>query len=226
MKKDYTHITLVLDRSGSMEQMRTDAIGGFNTFLKDQQAAPGAATLTLVQFDDRYESSYSLAPIASVKPLDTTTFVPRGSTALLDALGKAIEETGARLAAMPDDERPEKVLFVTLTDGMENASRIFTRAQIFDKITHQRDVYDWEFVFLAANQDAIEAGETMGFARDSSATYAATGKGQQSAMQAVSQATTRYRMIQKIAPTPGKPPAPKPAFFDAADRAVIEEGNK
>jgi len=224
MKKDYTHISMVLDRSGSMEQMRMDAIGGFNAFLKDQQAAPGTATLTLVQFDDRYESLYDVAPIGSVKPLDTTTFVPRGSTALLDALGKAMDETGARLAALPDTERPEKVLFVTLTDGMENASRTFTRAQIFDKITHQRDKYDWEFVFLAANQDAIEAGATMGFSADSSATYAGTGKGQQAAMQAVSQATTKYRSVAK--PAPGAAPAPKRSFFDAEDRAVIEEGNK
>ncbi len=226
MKKDYTHISLVLDRSGSMEQMRTDAIGGFNTFLRDQQVAPGTATLTLAQFDDRYECSYDVAPIATVKPLDMTTFVPRGSTALLDALGKAMDETGARLAALPDAERPEKVLFVTLTDGMENASRTFTRAQIFDKITHQRDHYDWEFVFLAANQDAIEAGAAMGFTADSSATYAGTGKGQQAAMQAVSQATAKYRGAVKPAPAPDGTPAPKRSFFDADDRAVIEEGNK
>ncbi|MBC8139134.1 MAG: VWA domain-containing protein, partial [Fibrella sp.] len=115
MKTDYTHITLVLDRSGSMESMRGDAIGGFNTFLKDQQAAPGAATLTLVQFDDRYEKPYEFAPIASVAPLSERTFVPRGSTALLDAVGQAIEETGGRLASLPEHERPAKVLFVTLT---------------------------------------------------------------------------------------------------------------
>ena len=226
MKKNYTHISMVLDRSGSMESMRTDAIGGFNTFLRDQQGVAGTATLTLVQFDDHYENQYDFAPIVSVKPLDTATFVPRGSTALLDAIGRTIDETGARLAAMPDAERPEKVLFVTLTDGMENASHIFTRTQIFAKITHQRDVYDWEFVFLAANQDAIEAGATMGFAADSSATYAATGKGQQSAMQAVSQATAKYRGAPRPAPTAEGMPAPKRKFFDEDDRAVIEEGNK
>ncbi len=92
MKSDYTHITLVLDRSGSMESMRGDAIGGFNTFLKDQQAAPGIASLTLVQFDDRYEKPYEFAPLPSVEPLTEKTFVPRGSTALLDAVGQAIDQ--------------------------------------------------------------------------------------------------------------------------------------
>lgn len=226
MKNNYTHISLVLDRSGSMESMRDDAIGGFNTFLKDQQAVPGTATLTLVQFDDRYEKQVDAAPLAGVKPLDATTFVPRGSTALLDAIGRTINETGARLATMPEAERPEKVLFVTLTDGMENASRVFSRSQIFDKITHQRDVYDWEFVFLAANQDAIEAGAAMGFAADASATYAGSGKGQRQAMQAVSQATAKYRSAPKSAPAPAGTPTVKRAFFDADDRAVIEEGNE
>ncbi len=220
MKADYTHITLVLDRSGSMESMRGDAIGGFNTFLKDQQAAPGLASLTLVQFDDRYEKMYEFAPLATVTPLSEQTFVPRGSTALLDAVGQAIDETGARLATFPESNRPAKVLFVTLTDGMENASHKFSRQQIFDKITHQRDVYGWDFVFLAANQDAIATGASMGFQADSSATYAATGKGQRSAMQAVSQATAKYRSASPDAPAFLRR---KQSFFDAEDRAVIEE---
>ena len=223
MKNDYTHITLVLDRSGSMESMRTDAIGGFNTFLKDQQAAPGAATLTLVQFDDRYEKPHEFAPITGVPPLDATTFVPRGSTALLDAIGTAIDETGVRLAAMPDAQRPGKVLFVTLTDGMENASHRFDNRQITAKITHQRDVYGWEFVFLAANQDAIATGASMGFAAGSSATFAGTGKGQWAALRSLSQAAGKFRA--RPAPAPGMAMEAAP-FFDADDRAVIEEGNK
>lgn len=223
MKADYTHITLVLDRSGSMESMRGDAIGGFNTFLKDQQAASGIATLTLVQFDDRYEKPYEFAPLGAVEVLTEKTFVPRGSTALLDAVGQAIEETGTRLASLPEPERPAKVLFVTLTDGMENASHRFTRQQIFEKITHQRDVYGWDFVFLAANQDAIATGATMGFTAESSATYAATGKGQRSAMQAVSQATAKYRQASPEAPAFLRR---KQSFFDAEDRAVIEDAKE
>ncbi len=221
MKTDYTHITLVLDRSGSMESMRGDAIGGFNTFLHDQQAVPGHATLTLVQFDDRYEKPFEFTPIGSVPPLNEQTFVPRGSTALLDAIGLAIEETGGRLAALAEHDRPGKVLFVTLTDGMENASHRFSQAQIAEKISHQRDVYTWEFVFLAANQDAIATGAQMGFAAGSSATFAATGKGQRSAMQAVSQATAKYRSVNAPAPE-----LRSRTFFDEADRAVLEEGNK
>ena len=137
----------------------------------------------------------------------------------MDAVGQAIDETGTGLATLPEKERPAKVLFVTLTDGMENASHQFTRPQIFAKITHQRDVYGWDFVFLAANQDAIATGATMGFTAESSATYAATGKGQRNAMQAVSLATAKYRAAEIDAPAFQRR---KQSFFDAEDRAVIK----
>src|SRR6266487_1756585 len=106
MRNDMTDITIVLDRSGSMEAIREDAVGGFNRFLRDQQAADGQARLTLVQFDHLYEPLYQGLDIRDAKALDQTTFVPRGSTALLDAIGRTIKATGDRLSAMTEAERP------------------------------------------------------------------------------------------------------------------------
>ena len=188
MKTDYSDLSLVLDRSGSMEAVRADTIGGFNAFLSDQQKnGTGTATITLAQFDDIYEVVYRAIALADAAPLTADTFVPRGSTALLDAIGKTIDETGTRLAALPEAERPDKVIFVILTDGEENASRHFTMKQISEKIRHQRDTYGWEFVFLGANQDAIATAAQIGVSRDAALSYAYDGKGVMDAMETVSE---------------------------------------
>lgn len=168
MKSNHTHIAIVLDRSGSMEDCAADTRGGFDTFIAEQKKAPGTASLTLAQFDSLYEVVHDFADIQSIPPL---VFVPRGSTALLDAIGRTITATGARLAELPEDARPEHVIFVIITDGEENASREFNRDQILKMIAHQRDAYKWEFVFLGANQDVIQAGSAIGIHQQNSMTY-------------------------------------------------------
>ena len=190
---DFTDISVVLDRSGSMEDVRDDTIGGFNTFLKDQKATPGMAALTLVQFDSEYEIVHAGKPIAEIPRLTKHTFVPRGSTALLDAIGRTINATGARLAAMPESERPGKVVFVILTDGQENASREFNLGMIHAMISHQSNVYKWQFLFLGANQDAIEAGGLMGVTAANAMTYAANAMGTPAAFRATSKRVARFR---------------------------------
>ncbi len=177
MKHDYTDVTIVLDRSGSMASVKDDTIGGFNQFVADQKKVPGMGKITLVRFDDQYESVFRDLPLASAPDLTTATFVPRGSTALLDAIGRTIIETGARLSAMAEADRPGKVVFVILTDGMENASRTFTLAKINEMIALQRDVYKWQFIFLGANQDAIATAAAMQIPAGQALTYAASGKG-------------------------------------------------
>lgn len=177
MKQGYTDIILVLDRSGSMQQVRDDTIGGFNSFLADQQKVGGEATITLVQFNDVIEVLYSAMPIANAKPLTRETFVPSSVTALLDAIGFTITEAGKRLEALSESQRPEKVIFVVLTDGLENSSSKFDAHQVNDLITHQRDVYKWEFLFLGANQDAITTASQMGIQGAHAMTYAANSVG-------------------------------------------------
>lgn len=181
-----TDIVMILDRSGSMERIAADTIGGVNKFLTDQKAVPGEATFTLVQFDDRYEVPYDAVPIARAEPLTAQTFVPRGSTALLDAIGRAIDDAGNRLKAMAASALPDKVVCVIVTDGQENASLHFKRKDIFDKITHQRDIYKWEFVFLGANQDAIAEAGALGIGAAAAMNYAATASGTSASYGAVS----------------------------------------
>jgi len=169
MKADYTDITLVVDRSGSMETMQADAEGGINTFIKEQAGKPGKCLVSLVQFDSEYEPVWS-----GVRAADCPryTLTPRGSTALLDAVGRTIEATGARLAALPEEERPGLVIFVITTDGMENASSTYTRERVREMIAHQQNVYKWQFTFLAASADAFDEGNQLGFDENSLAAHA------------------------------------------------------
>lgn len=166
MKDDLTDLVCIVDRSGSMETICDDAIGGFNAFLAAQKAAPGTARLTYAQFDDRYELVHDAAPLSAVPPLTRETFVPRGSTALYDAICRTMDRVGQRLATTPEPERPAKVVVVIVTDGHENASRRHTHADVQRRIAHQRDVYGWEFVFLAANQDAMAGAVHLGMAAE------------------------------------------------------------
>lgn len=161
-RPDSCAIAVVLDRSGSMRSIRDATIEGFNEFLAAQKAVPGEAALTLAQFDHEYDIVHDAAPLANVEPLNTTTYVPRGSTALLDAIGRTIDGLGKRLAAMPEHNRPSRIIVAIMTDGLENASQTFTRARIFEMITHQRERYSWQFMFLGADQDAIAIGRDYG----------------------------------------------------------------
>lgn len=152
-----TEIAFILDRSGSMQSIAKSAIDGFNVFLADQQrdheGYPTRLTLTL--FDTEFEVPYASLPVPEILPLDATTYKPDGCTALLDAIGHTINELGKRLAAMPEADRPSKVIVAILTDGEENSSTRYSWRKVSDMIKHQTDVYKWEFLFLGANQDAI-----------------------------------------------------------------------
>lgn len=182
MNQSLTDITVVLDRSGSMQSAREPTISGYNEFVAEQAKLPGDASMTLVQFDHEYEPVYRGVPCKQVKPMEFKGFVPRGDTALLDAIGRTIEDIGKRLEALAEADRPGKVIVVILTDGDENASKTFTRERIAAMVTHQREVYGWEFVFLAANQDAIFTGASIGVPSHSSLSYAADAKGTSAVM--------------------------------------------
>jgi len=198
MDNNYTHISFVLDRSGSMDSVRGDTIGGFNSFLKEQQKEKGRCTFSMIQFDTEYETLYEFLPIKSVKKLTEKTFSPRGCTALLDAIGKTIDSTGKELAAMEEKDRPGKVLFVILTDGIENASTEFTREKIFEMITHQTENYKWNFIFLGANQDAIEAGTSIGVKAGNSLSFSNSADGNDLLYAKMSQKVSGYRGMSSV----------------------------
>jgi hypothetical protein len=172
MKNNYTAIFLVLDRSGSMTSCEDVTREGFNSFITKQRKELGKATMTLVQFDDQYEVNYEFKDIKDVPLLDKDNYQPRGWTALLDAVGKLINQAGKQLLEMNEKDRPEKVLFVIQTDGLENSSKEFNRDKIFEMIKHQREKYQWGFVFLGANQDAIATATSYGIAPSSTLSYA------------------------------------------------------
>jgi hypothetical protein len=180
------HISVILDRSGSMESIRDDTIGGFNTFLEGQQALPGEATLTLVQFDSQepYEIVFHALPIAEVPPLDRSSFVPRGGTPLLDALGRGINDTSSTVG------EGAKVLFAVVTDGQENASREF-RKETISRMISERQAAGWQFVFLSADLDAIHDAQTYGM--HAAATLHYTQEGTQMAWESLSEVTRGYR---------------------------------
>jgi uncharacterized protein YegL len=193
MRDDFTDITIVLDRSGSMAAVADDTIGGFNQFLLDQKRAPGSGVLTLVQFDNEYQFVHSAKPLSEVPPLSSATFIPRGSTALLDAIARAIGETHERIAKTDESDRPGTVIFVILTDGHENSSREATVDTVFKRITEQQEQRGWKFIFLGANQDAIKAAARLGIGAGTSLSYAHTGRGSRSAFMSTSKSVAAMR---------------------------------
>jgi uncharacterized protein YegL len=188
-----TDITVILDKSGSMEARRTDAIGGFNALVDDQKGQPGVATLSLVQFDTTCEVSFTEKAPIDVPALTTETYRPSGGTALLDAMGKTIDATGQRLAAMPPESRPGKVIVVVITDGEENSSREYTYRRVNEMICHQRDVYKWEFMFVGTNQDAIASAAMIGIDAKNALTYGRSGHATRAAYGVVAESISARR---------------------------------
>lgn len=168
---NYTDITVLLDRSGSMESIRKDMQSGFNAFVDSHKETP-TTKLTLIEFDSSNPQHfvYVARPINEVPPME---LLPRGGTPLLDALCDAIDNTGRRLRALPADDRPRGVLFLVITDGEENMSTRFRRKDVFDRVRHQEDKYAWQFMYLGANQDAIAEAGTMGISAINTVTYTA-----------------------------------------------------
>lgn len=193
MKDSLTDITVVLDRSGSMATIADDTIGGFNKFLQSQKDAPGEAVLSLHQFDHEYLTVIDAKDIKSAKKLDHDSYVPRGYTALLDAVGRSVASTGERLKKMDEKDRPSKVVFVIITDGQENSSKEYTLPKVKEMIKHQREVYKWEFVFLGADQDAFLAGTGLGVAGVNTMTFAKNSIGTRSLYAATADNLTSFR---------------------------------
>jgi hypothetical protein len=217
MNKNAMQIAMILDRSGSMSSIQEATVEGMNAFLVDQQQSPAETSLLLVQFDNIYEQLYS-GPIANAPSFtlaehpigNQVRFEPRGMTALLDAMGKTIDDLGRTLGALNESERPAKVVVVTMTDGLENQSSVYSHQQIAALIQHQREVYKWEFQFLGANQDAIATAGKMNIPAAQAITYAASGAGMRNVMASMS------RNVRNYASVPG---AAAPVF-NPEDRAA------
>ena len=192
--KNYTDLTLIVDRSGSMSRIARDMEGGFATFLKQEKESGDKTNISIVYFDDHIDQDVTSADI---KDIDGIKIVPRGSTALLDAVGQTIAKTGERLSAMAEEDRPNRVLIYIITDGQENASHEYTLAQIRENITHQREHYAWDFVFLGANIDSFSVGGGMGIVGAATANFMATSAGVADLWSSNSEAFTMYKSLDR-----------------------------
>jgi len=180
-----THITFVLDSSGSMERIEDDTRGGFNSFLADQRNEEGTATVTLYDFNTTVDLVYEQYPITEAPELDENNYTPSGRTALHDAIHRACTETGEWISETDPAERPDNVLCVVLTDGKENASETH-QERVRAQVELRRTEHDWEFFFIGANQDAVLTAEQMGIDGDRALNMAHSGDGTQAAYESTS----------------------------------------
>lgn len=193
MKNDLTEIVCIVDRSGSMESLTDDVIGGINRFIQDQKAVEGSANFTLVLFNNEVETVHNSINIDDVPLLTRGTYVVRGTTAMNDAIGMTVTNIGKKLASVDETDRPSKVIVCIMTDGHENASNEFTTETVKDMIDHQTEKYSWEFVFMAANIDVDEAADQIGIRSANRYSFAATARGVDSAYCDISAVTTSFR---------------------------------
>ena len=193
MKNNITELVFILDRSGSMSGFESDTIGGFNSMIERQRAGEGRVYVSTVLFDNHSEVIHDRVDIGEVKPMTTDDYRVGGGTALLDAIGGAIHHIGnIHKYARPEDV-PEYTVFVITTDGMENASRGYSSAEIKSKIKRQTERYGWEFIFLAANIDAVETAASIGIRRERAANFRQTRDGVCRSYYAMSEAITAVR---------------------------------
>lgn len=190
-----TKLVFLLDRSGSMQSIKSDIVGGFAAFLAEQRAGEGACTVTLAQFDHEYQVIYRGLDLAQVPPLELS---PRGRTALLDSMGRLITDTAAEVAALPEVDRPGSVVVAIMTDGLENASREWHRRDIKALVEQQSDEHGWEFLYMGADQNAVEVGRGLGVKEELSVTYA-RGKSRE-AMSTMSGNIRSYRRAKLADP--------------------------
>ena len=204
-KKDMVEVVFILDRSGSMSGMEEDTIGGFNSMLKEQKKESDNIIWSTVLFDHETEVVHDRVPVEKVRDLDEDTYYVRGSTALLDAVGGAIHHIGNVHKYAREEDRPKRTLFVITTDGLENSSVIYSYRKVKQMIKRQKDRYDWEFVFLGANMDAVEVAGRIGIDADRAARYHCDELGIKKNMSVVS------KMVRSV------------ASFEDTDRDYLRE---
>ncbi|NNJ25448.1 vWA domain-containing protein [Alienimonas chondri] len=209
MNANLTEIVVVLDRSGSMQSMKTEAEGGLAHFVADQKAQDGEARFTYVTFDDQYDLVHDRVDLREVP--DQFALEPRGMTALLDAVGRTIDEVGRKLAKIPEQERPGAVLFCVVTDGGENSSHDYSGDRVKQMVEEQKNTYSWQFTFLGAGPEVFAQGAQMGFDASSGAAFGS--------IDAALSATSRKFVRLRKAMTGGA----SPAMMAAANAMTDEE---
>ena len=177
MKKNLTELVFILDKSGSMGGLEKDTIGGYNSMLEKQKTVDGECVITTVLFDNHYELLHDRIDVRAIKPMTEEEYFVGGSTALLDAIGKTIHKIGTVQKNTAEEYRAEKVMFVIITDGEENASRRYSADKVKEMIKRQKEKFGWEFIFLGANIDAVETAGHFGIDADRAVDYVPDSEG-------------------------------------------------
>lgn len=193
MNQNKTEIVFVIDMSGSMSELQKSTINGFNEFIEEQKLVDGEASVTLVVFNSKVNVLYKSVDINDVENLDEKLYVPGGLTALYDAVGLSVDSTGAYLKSLNEKDKPGHVMVVIITDGDENRSKEYTQSDVRERITHQTDVYNWQFIFLGANIDSTDVGKNIGIEGAFSRNYTANEESTSQLYKIMSIATANYR---------------------------------
>ncbi len=198
MKKGLTEVVFILDRSGSMRGLEADTIGGFNSLLEKQKKEEGEAIISTVLFDDRVEVLHDRVSVKEVKNMTDREYYVRGCTALLDAIGTAVHHIGKVQKHMPENERPEKTLFIITTDGMENASHEYDHEKVKKMIEKKKTKNGWEFLFLGANIDAVKVAGNFGIAANRAVNYKCDSIGTKHNFNALAKTVGAFRKARSV----------------------------
>ena len=198
MKKNLTEMVFILDRSGSMAGLESDTIGGFNAMIEKQKKEQGEALVSTVLFSNDSTVIHDRVDIRKVEPLTERQYHVFGCTALIDAIGLAIHHIGNVHKYAREEDKPENTIFVITTDGMENASHIYTSAEVKAMIEKEKTRYGWEFLFLGANIDAVETAGRFGIAPDRAVRFHNDRRGIQVNYEAVSRTVGRMRACAPV----------------------------
>ena len=198
MKDNLTELVFILDRSGSMQELVGDTIGGFNSLIEKQRGEKGECVVSTVLFDNVSYVLHDRVPLTSIEPMTRKDYVPQGCTALTDAIGKAVKHIGNVHKYARDEDVPAHTMFVIMTDGMENASRFYTADKVRKMIERQKERFSWEFIFIGANIDAVETAENFGIAPDRAVEYLADAKGTAAVFGAACEVIDEFRVGKRI----------------------------
>lgn len=193
MKENLTELVFILDRSGSMQRLTDDTIGGFNSLIEKQRAEAGECLVSAVLFNSRSEVLYDRVPLSKVGEMTRADYSAQGNTALIDAIGGAIHHIGNVHKYARKEDIPGSTMFVIITDGMENASRIYSSDKVKKMIERQKSKFGWEFLFIGANIDAVETAKSFGISKDRAVDYIADSEGTEVVYGAVSKAVSAVR---------------------------------
>ncbi len=198
MNSNLTEIVFILDRSGSMAGLEDDTIGGFNAMVEKQKKGEGDVLVSAVLFSDRSRVLYDRVPLEKIEAMTDQQYQVGGCTALLDAIGGAVHHIGNVHKYAREEDRPGKTIFVITTDGMENASRLYTYDEVQRMVRHEQEKYGWEFLFLGANMDAISAARSFGIRADRAVRYRRDSAGTRLNYEVVGETIFRYRGKEEI----------------------------